>query len=56
MSVKTVKIIKTGKNPRKPNKRVVVINPDGTFDPFQMSYAEFAAARVAELVRDHRYA
>jgi hypothetical protein len=52
-----VKIIKTGKNPRKPNKRVVTVNPDGTLNPFnQMSYSEFAALRVAELVRDHRYA
>jgi hypothetical protein len=52
-----VKIIKTGKNPRKPNKIVVTVNPDGTLDPFnQMSYAEFAALRVAELCRNHKYA
>jgi hypothetical protein len=56
MSVKMFKIIKTGKNSRKPNKRVVVVNPDGSLNPFQMSYAEFAAARVAELIQDHRYA
>jgi hypothetical protein len=51
-----IKIIKTGKNPRKPSKRVIILNPDGTVDPFRMSYAEFAAARVAELVQNHRYA
>jgi hypothetical protein len=51
-----VKIFKTGKNPRKPVKRVVVVNPDGTLNPFQMSYAEFASARVAELIQNHRYA
>jgi hypothetical protein len=52
-----VKIFKTGNNPRKPVKRVVTVNPDGTLSPFnQMSYAEFAAIRVAELVQDHRYA
>jgi hypothetical protein len=46
-----VKIINTGKKSRKPNKRVVVINPDGTLNPFQISYAEFAALRIAELIK-----
>jgi hypothetical protein len=52
-----VKIFKTGKNPRKPNKIVVTVNPDGTLNPFnQMSYADFVAIRQADLCQNHRYA